>query len=67
MMDQLRQGFTAAAGATLDGEETLRLAEAIRVLAVQHGPAAVQHCIQLVESVRSLLDRVTDSDTLGTR
>ena len=67
MMDQLRQGFTAAAGATLDGEETLRLAEAIRVLAVQHGPAAVQHCIQLVESVRSLLDRVTDGGTLGTR
>jgi two-component system nitrogen regulation response regulator NtrX len=67
VMDQLRQGFSAAAGATFDGEDTLRLAEAIRVLSVQHGPAAVQHCIQLVESVRSLLDRVTDSGTLGTR
>jgi len=66
MMDQLRQGFSAAAGATLDGEDTLRLAEAIRVLAKQHGPAAVQHCIQLVESVRSLLDRVTDSGTSET-
>jgi two-component system nitrogen regulation response regulator NtrX len=67
VMDQLRQGFSAAAGATLDGEDTLRLAEAIRVLAKQHGPAAVQHCIQLVESVAALLDQVTDSGTSETR
>jgi hypothetical protein len=67
MMEQLRQGFSAAASATLDGEDTLRLAEAIRVLAVQHGPAAVKHCIQLVESVHALLDRVMDGGTSGTR
>jgi ActR/RegA family two-component response regulator len=67
VMEQLRQGFSAAAGATRDGEDTLRLAEAIRVLAVQHGPAAVKHCIQLVESVHALLDRVMDGGTWGTR
>jgi ActR/RegA family two-component response regulator len=67
MMEQLRQGISAAAGATLDGDDTLRLAEAIRVLAVQHGSAAVKHCIQLVESVHTLLDRITDGGTSGTR
>jgi hypothetical protein len=29
------------------------------VLAVRHGPAAVQHCTRLVESLRELLDTVT--------
>jgi hypothetical protein len=66
MLDQLREGFTSAS-ATLDGADTLRLAEAIRVLAVKHGPAAVEHCIQLVESLRTLLDRVTDGEPSGGR
>jgi two-component system nitrogen regulation response regulator NtrX len=66
MLDQLREGFTSA-GATLDGAETLRLAEAIRVLAVKHGPVAVEHCIQLVESLRTLLDRVTDGESSSSR
>jgi hypothetical protein len=54
-MQQLREGFSA----TPDAEGTLRLAEAVRVLAVRHGPAAVRHCIQLVESLRTLLDEAT--------
>ena len=40
-------------------DETLRLAEAVRVLAVRHGPAAVRHCIRLVEELRELLDEIT--------
>jgi hypothetical protein len=40
-------------------DDTLRLVEAIRVLALSHGPAAVRHCIRLVESVRELLDSIT--------
>ena len=40
-------------------EDTVRLAEAMRVLAVKHGPAAVRHCIRLVESLRTLLDEAT--------
>jgi ActR/RegA family two-component response regulator len=66
MLEQLREGFMAA-GATLDGADTLRLAEAIRVLAVKHGPVAVEHCIQVVESLRALLDRVTDGEPSARR
>jgi hypothetical protein len=59
VLDRLREGLSARPGAAVDADETLRLAEAVRVLALRHGPAAVQHCIQLVESVRTLLDAVT--------
>ena len=44
---QLEQG--------LDGD-SVRLAEAVRVLSLRHGPSAVRHCIALVESLRKLLD-----------
>jgi hypothetical protein len=59
VLDRLREGLSANAAATVDAEETLRLAEAVRVLAVRHGPIAVAHCIRLVESLRELLDNVT--------
>jgi two-component system, NtrC family, nitrogen regulation response regulator NtrX len=59
VMQQLRQGFGAGPDGALDADETVRLAEAVRVLAVKHGPAAVRHCIRLVESLRTLLDDVT--------
>lgn len=59
VLDQLRQGLNATSGPTVDAADTLRLAEAIRVLALRHGPAAVQHCIRLVEDLRQLLDAVT--------
>jgi ActR/RegA family two-component response regulator len=59
VMEELRQGFAAAPDAALDPDETVRLAEAVRVLAVKHGPAAVRHCIRLVESLRTLLDEAT--------
>lgn len=55
---QLRQGLDDS-NAAWDGESTLRLAEAIRVLAVRHGSPAVQHCIQLVEGLRRLLDEMS--------
>ncbi|HEV3115561.1 MAG TPA: response regulator [Gemmataceae bacterium] len=59
VLDRIREGLSSHAAATADAEETLRLAEAVRVLALRHGPAAVTHCIRLVESVRELLDGVT--------
>jgi hypothetical protein len=59
VLDELRKGLSASPGQAVDAEETLRLAEAVRVLALRHGPAAVQHCIRLVESLRGLLDQVT--------
>ncbi|MCI0461351.1 MAG: response regulator [Gemmataceae bacterium] len=59
VLEQLRAGLSATPGAAVDAEETLRLVEAIRVLARRHGPTAVNHCIHLVESLRELLDTVT--------
>jgi ActR/RegA family two-component response regulator len=58
VMDRLRQTLTQAPAAPVDAEDTLRLVEAVRVLAVRHGQAAVQHCIRLIESLRHLLDNV---------
>ena len=59
VLDQLREGLRGVPGTAVDADTTLRLVEAIRVLAVRHGPAAVQHCIVLVENLRELLDAVT--------
>ena len=56
VMEQLRAGL---ANSGENGEGSLRLAEAIRVLAAKHGQPALEHCLQLVEQVRVLLDRAT--------
>jgi ActR/RegA family two-component response regulator len=58
VMDQLRQGLSAAPGSAVDADDSLRLAEAIRVLALRHGTPAVRHCTRLVEQLRELLDAV---------
>jgi two-component system, NtrC family, nitrogen regulation response regulator NtrX len=58
VLQRLREGLDAS-GDPMDARATLRLAEAIRVLAVRHGAPAVAHCIQLVESLRQLLDDMT--------
>jgi ActR/RegA family two-component response regulator len=59
VLDQLREGLEATPGAAVDAAAALHLAEAVRVLALRHGPGAVEHCVRLVEEVRHLLDRVT--------
>ncbi len=56
VLDQLRRGLGESPEPVLDAGATLRLAEAVRVLALRHGPKAVEHCTRLVESVRALLD-----------
>jgi two-component system, NtrC family, nitrogen regulation response regulator NtrX len=56
VLDQLREGLRTTADAAIDPGDSLRLAEAIRVLAVRHGSPAIEHCIRLVESLRGLLD-----------
>jgi ActR/RegA family two-component response regulator len=56
VLRQLQQGLAAGPEAAIEAGDTLRLAEAVRELAVRHGPSAVRHCIALVESVRALLD-----------
>ncbi len=59
VLDRLREGLRAAAGSAVAAEDTLRLAEAVRVLALRHGAPAVRHCVRLVEELRGLLDTVT--------
>jgi DNA-binding response OmpR family regulator len=59
VMDQLKRGLAGGGDSALDAGATLRLAEAVRVLALRYGPSAVEHCTRLVESVRTLLDEAT--------
>jgi two-component system nitrogen regulation response regulator NtrX len=61
VLEQLRRGLSATPGAAVDADETIRLVEAVRVLALRHGRPAVEHCIRLVEGLRNLLDNVTGS------
>jgi len=62
VMDRLREGLSATTGHAVNAEDTLRLVEAVRVLALRHGTPAVQHSIRLVESLRQLLDAVTGTE-----
>jgi two-component system nitrogen regulation response regulator NtrX len=61
VLDSLRAGLGENANAIVDPETSLRLAEAIRALAVRHGPAAVTHCVRVIESVKTLLDETAGS------
>jgi two-component system nitrogen regulation response regulator NtrX len=58
-MEQLRAGLAIDTNATADPETTLRLVEAVRALAVRHGPVAVEHCVRMVTDLRKLLDGIT--------
>ena len=58
-MASLRQGLGSDANALADGDTTLRLVEAVRALAVRHGPRAVDHCTRLVNDLRKFLDEIT--------
>ena len=59
ILEHLAEGLATIATRVADANETLQLVEAIRVLTLRHGPAAVQHCIRHVESVRQMLDTIT--------
>jgi hypothetical protein len=62
VLEKLRQGLGADGGAGLDPEATLRLAEAIRLLGLRYGPAALDHCTRMMEGVRRLLDEATGTE-----
>lgn len=59
VMEQLKLGLGGDANAVADADTTLELVEAVRALAVRHGPAAVRHCVKAVTDLRKLLDDVT--------
>ncbi|MBP3954662.1 response regulator [Gemmata sp. G18] len=61
VMARLREGLGADSNATAPPETTLRLVEAVRTLAVRHGPSAVEHCVKVVNDLRELLDEITGS------
>jgi ActR/RegA family two-component response regulator len=62
VLEKLRQGLATDANAVIDADTGLRLVEAVRVLAVRHGPQAVRHCVTLVEDLRKLLDGITGTE-----
>lgn len=58
VLDQLKQGLAADTNALTDPDTTLKLLEAVRTLAVRHGPVAVRHCVTIVESLKHTLDEI---------
>jgi len=60
VLDRLRADLESARSAGINGEASLRLAQAVRGLSETYGPAAVEHCIRLIESVQVMLDDVAD-------
>jgi len=62
VLERLKEGLRANADAAVGADETLRLAEAVRVLALRHGPAAVRYCIDMAEGLRRLLDETAGGE-----
>ena len=58
VLDRLKEGLAASGNSLMDADTSLRLAEAVRVLALRHGPSAVRHCIAMVEDLRKMLDEI---------
>jgi two-component system nitrogen regulation response regulator NtrX len=61
VMASLKEGLGGDPNATADADTTLRLVEAVRALALRHGPVAVEHCVRVVTDLRKLLDGITGS------
>src|SRR5262245_35220632 len=59
VMARLREGLGSDSDAIADPDTTLRLVEAVRALALKHGPSAVDHCVRVVKDLRKLLDEIT--------
>jgi two-component system nitrogen regulation response regulator NtrX len=59
VMASLREGLGSDVNAIADADATLKLVEAVRALAVRHGPEAVDHCTRMVNDLRKLLDGIT--------
>ncbi|OWK34886.1 response regulator [Fimbriiglobus ruber] len=62
VLEHLKKGMAADSNAVADADTAIKLVEAVRVLAVRHGPAAVKHCIRVVESLRGTLDEITGTE-----
>jgi hypothetical protein len=56
VLDTVRAGLSGTGLSPSESDAMLRLAEAVRALAVRHGPSAVEHCLRVVHSVQQMLD-----------
>jgi ActR/RegA family two-component response regulator len=56
VLEALRENLATTARVPGEADAALRLAEAVRALAIRHGTPAVEHCIRVVESLRQMLD-----------
>jgi len=56
VLDTVRASFASTGLSPKESDAMLRLAEAVRALAVRHGPRAVEHCLQMVQSVQDMLE-----------
>ena len=54
-LSSLRDNLQRQLGPGIDSDHVLQLLQAVRDLATAHGPAAIRHCLQIVESTASLL------------
>jgi hypothetical protein len=63
---QIRESLGPAGQGAMAPTDSVRLAEAIRVLATRHGQPAVRHCTGLIEGLRQLLDAAAGIDYPGT-
>ena len=62
VLDSLKESLSASPSALVEPEETVKLAEAIRVLALRHGAQAVRHCLVLVQNLQKLLDTTSGQE-----
>ncbi len=54
-MISLRENLQQQLGPGAESDDVLTLLQAVRELGVAHGPAAIRHCLQLVQSTMELL------------
>src|SRR5205085_12698126 len=54
VLDSVRTALAAATGTPQAADATMRLAEAIRVLALRHGEPALEHCVRSEEHTSEL-------------
>jgi hypothetical protein len=61
-LNSLRENLQKQLGTAVDSEEVLRLLQAVRDLALAHGPAAIKHCLQIIESTATFLGQVSATE-----
>jgi ActR/RegA family two-component response regulator len=66
VLESLKRGLRATTSSSAEeSEEVVRLAEAIRVIALRHGAPAMRHCLILLQNLGALLDTVSGQGSAG--